>query len=310
MSFSSETKKEVIAVEPTERCCAKAELLAFLCFDGRIRRADNSVRLVLRSEHARVAKRIYALIRRLFGFQADITIRKGKTAVYAVSLSDEREIREVLVGLSLIGAADDLSEYMNFRIDPALVEQGCCKKAFVRGAFLAAGSVIRPEKNYHLEFVTHHYTLSRDFAALLGELGLAPKVTLRKSNYVIYYKNGEEIVDVLAAIGAYSAVMEFHNIRIVKEMRNQVNRQVNCETANVFKTVNASMRHVKAIEKLKENGTLEHLSEPLKEIARLRMEYPDYNLAELGQLLNPPVGKSGVNHRLRKLVEIAEKDEK
>lgn len=187
-----------------------------------------------------------------------------------------------------------------------ITRDSCCKRAFLRGAFLAGGSVSDPEKTYHLEIAAHY----RDFASLIRTIintyALHSKVIRRKGSMVVYLKEGENIVDFLNIIGAHRALLTLENIRILKEMRNNVNRLVNCETANLDKTVNASVRQISNIKYIQQHIGLETLPENLKEIAVMRLKHTDASLRELGDMLNPPLGKSGVNHRLRKLEKIAD----
>ena len=172
---------------------------------------------------------------------------------------------------------------------------------------MGGGSVSDPKKNSHLEFVTSHYRLSHDFQKLLNECDLMAKIVVRKSNYVLYFKNSQEIADILIMLDSFNSLMEYHNAKIMKDMRNSINRKMNCDNANLSKTVEASLMQVRAIEKLERLGILDKLTPQLKEIAKLRLEYRELSLQELGAMLSPPIGKSGVNHRLRKLVEEADK---
>lgn len=300
MSFSSDTKNEIASLPITGDCCAKAELLAVICFCGRLR----GDALVMSTENPRVAKRVYELVKYAFGIAASLDLQRAPLC--QVRLLGEDTVLAVLRGVGLLAPDAGLQTLVHFHVEADKLKRSCCKKSFLRGAFLTAGSLIHPEKHYHLEFVTHHYVLSRDFDSILRGMEFAPKTIVRKSNYVLYFKNSEEIADLLAAIGAYHTLMEYHNVRIVKEVRNNVNRQVNCETANVEKTVSASMRQIESIKKLEKRGMLDSLPQNLKDIAILRLNNPELSLTELGQLLHPPISKSGVNHRLRKLAALAQ----
>ena len=184
-------------------------------------------------------------------------------------------------------------------------EKQCCKKAYLRGWFLAAGTVTDPEGQYDLEMVFKEKDRADAIASLLKEYDIEPGESKRKDTYVLYIKEGQKVVDFLGIVGAHSSLMKFENARIVKEVRGRVNRRVNCETANIKKTISASARQIKDIEYLEQNGILDSLPEGLKKVAQARLANPDVSLAELGELIDPPVGKSGVNHRLRKLCEIA-----
>ncbi len=311
MSFSSDTKNEILSVKNEKPCCMLAEFSAIFGFAGRVKREGDQFYLQIVTENAALARRVFRLLKALFPVTPKISAYKKKQTRhfgYVVRIEDAADVLTVLKGLGLVQHAPE--EYVRFLIAPGMTDSPCCKKAFVRGAFLAGGSLIHPDKNYHLEFVTSHYGLSEAFSTLLKSLSLNPKTVVRKSNYVLYFKNSEEIADVLTIVGAVNALMAFHNVKILKEMRNNVNRLVNCETANVDKTVSAAVRQLDSIRLLKERGILETLSPGLQEIAALRLENEALSLKELGELLTPPLGKSGVNHRLNKLMDIARQIER
>ena len=189
--------------------------------------------------------------------------------------------------------------------DHMLVERSCCKKAFMRGAFLACGSLTDPNKGYHLELVCENEQGAELIMYIMGELQLFPKRVTRKKYEVVYLKDGSMIVDFLNIIGAHNALMDMENVRILKDMRNSVNRRVNCETANINKTVSAAVKQIEDIRYIEETKGLKYLPEGLRKVAELRVDEPEMSLREIGEMLNPPVGKSGVNHRLRKISEIA-----
>ncbi len=188
-----------------------------------------------------------------------------------------------------------------------LLERDCCKRAFLRGAYLASGSISDPNKSYHFEIVCQTDAQAGLLRELFTFFGLDIKTVTRKKYRVVYLKEGDQIVDALGLMGAHVALMKLENVRILKEMRGSVNRVVNCETANINKVVGAACRQVEDIRYIEDRLGLDELSKQLREIALLRLEYPDSSLAELGELCDPPVGKSGVNHRLRKLSQLAEK---
>ena len=188
-----------------------------------------------------------------------------------------------------------------------LLSRNCCKRAFLRGAFLASGSISDPQKSYHFEIVCQEEAQARFLQQLYRTFELDAKVVQRKKYYIVYLKEGEQIVDALNVMGAYVALMNLENVRIFKEMRGSVNRIVNCETANINKVVGAACRQVEDIHYIQSKMGLDELPPALREMALIRLEYPDSSLKELGELCDPPVGKSGVNHRLRKLGELAEK---
>ena len=180
------------------------------------------------------------------------------------------------------------------------------KRAFIRGAFLGGGSISDPEKNYHLEFVTNNMEFAESLRDLINSFDFNSKIVARKNNYVVYIKESEQISDLLSLIGAHSALLKLQNVKIVKEMRNNVNRIVNCETANLTKAVNAAVKQVENIRIIEETIGIKKLPENLQQIALLRVENEELTLKELGEMLNPPVGKSGVNYRLKRIQEIAD----
>lgn len=308
MSFSSKAKNELSRIQAKSKCCYRAELAGVLSFAGVVRSGNTDTYLKVNTENASVARRIFNLIKWCFGIHTSVSIKRNKSMKhmhsYSLYIGDKESLGILLKGLKLIDKGR--SSMINFRINPTLVESECCKKAFIRGAFLGGGSIIDPEKTYHSEFVTRYHLLSKDFCQLLETFELQPRTIIRKSNYVIYFKGSEYIADLLNIIGAHKSLLQLENIRVMKEMRNNVNRVVNCETANLEKTVNASMKQIQNIEYIQNTLGLEKLPKNLQDIARLRLKYKEATLKELGEMLSPPVGKSGVNHRLRKLQLIAE----
>lgn len=307
MSFSSELKSELSVLPITDMCCACAELSAVVAFSGRLRKTKDGYIFSVVTENAKVAKRVYDLIKFVFNITSKLLINKTRSSSYNVCVKGDDDILKILKTLDLIPNNSAIDRILGITLNTELMDKKCCKKAFVRGAFIAAGAMISPEKNYHLEFVTHRYRLHTQFSKLVEDFGLAPKSVVRKSNYVMYFKNSEDIGDVLALMGASSAVMEYQNTRIYKELRNDINRRMNCDMANLDKTMNAASKQIAAIEKLMNRGVFSQLPDQLREIAEIRIEHSDISLIELGKLVNPPIGKSGVNHRLRKIVEIADK---
>ena len=194
---------------------------------------------------------------------------------------------------------------MAHHINLGVLESDCCKTAFLRGAFLAGGSVTDPHKNYHLELITGHFNVSNELVSMLFEMGFSARNSRRSGNCVTYLKQSEAIEDLLTTIGAPVSAMEIMNAKVEKDMRNSINRKVNCDTANVEKTVNAAIAQIEAIRSLEESGTLDGLGEKFRETARLRVEHPEASIAELAAMSDPPVTKSCLNHRLRKIMELA-----
>ena len=307
MSFSSDMKSELSVIPATDMCCACAELSAIIAFSGKLRKGESGYVLSVITENAKVAQRVYDLIKIVFGITSKILISKSKSSSYCVCVKGDEDILRILKTLDLIPQDSSIDQIIGITLNLELMDKKCCKKAFVRGAFVAAGAMINPEKNYHLEFVTHRYRLHKQFSQILSDFGLTPKTVIRKSNYVLYFKNSEDIADVLAIVGASGAMMEYQNTRIYKELRNVANRRMNCDMANLEKTMNAAEKQINAIKKLMDKGVFPTLSDQLRQVAELRIENSDVSLSDIGKMLNPPIGKSGVNHRLRKIVEIAEK---
>ena len=308
MSFSSDVKNEIINQTEMTKRQRIARLLGMLCFGGRIARSDDGLRLKFATENPKIARSLYQLIKNDCAIKANLRVFRGpKTVVYFVTLDDQLEINDLFHTTGILKRGEELSDFTNFYINSSYVSDTPEKKAFIRGAFLASGSVITPQKNCHLEFVTSHKRLCNDMKKLLEEFGLSVKEAVRKSSYVLYFKNNSDVADILTLLGAYDSVMEYHNIKILKDVRNSINRKMNCDAANMTKTLDAAFRQAQAIEKLKKLGVLGELSDQLQEVAELRLAHKELGLKELGEMMNPPIGKSGVNHRLRKLVEEAEK---
>ncbi len=288
MSFSSEIKEELSGQIPTARHCQLAEIAAILSFCSRVTEEENgSLGLRMHTENLAVARKYFTLLKKTFNIRLDVMVRQNK------GIRGGRSFEVVSYG--------DLSA-----IQHVLVQNLCCKRAFIRGAFLASGSVSDPEKGYHFEIVCNSLEKVNQLCDMIGSFGIEARSTMRKKNHIVYIKEGAQIVDMLNVMEAHVALMNFENIRIVKEMRNSVNRQVNCETANLNKTVSAAVKQIEDIQFIKATIGFDQLPESLTEIAKLRLEQPSATLKELGQMLTPSVGKSGVNHRLRKLSLIAE----
>ncbi len=313
MSFSSTVKNELCRIESQNNCCLLSELAAALCFNGTAAlHSGGGFNIRITTENAAFARRIYSNIKKMCDINPEVTIRKSKKlkkhVSYMLIVTSPSGSSKLLELAGVITAAANGEEARELILaDKKSLKLPCCRKAFLRGAFLAGGSISDPEKTYHLELTSRTLLLAQELSRILGTFRLNARIIRRKGSYVTYLKEGENIVDFLNIIGAHSALMELENVRILKGMRNNVNRIVNCETANLEKTVNASLRQVENIRYVAQKIGLHNLPENLREIAELRLEYSDANLVELGQLLSPPLGKSGVNHRLRKLDRIAER---
>jgi len=274
MSFSSEVKEELFRHVGKGRHCQIAEMAAIMAWES-----DNPL----------TDEKKYILFRGLSG--SDSLEETSMQKMYqAVRMWDHELGMPVLKDV----------------VDGVLIQQTCCKRAYIRGAFLAAGSISNPNKSYHFEIVCRTRNQAEQLQEVINSFAMDAKIVERKKHYVVYLKEGSQIVDILNIMEAHVALMNLENVRIIKEMRNSVNRKVNCETANISKTVNAAMKQVEDIEYIRDTIGLETLPDNLREIALLRLEYPELPLKELGTYLGTPVGKSGVNHRLRKISSMAE----
>ena len=249
--------------------------------------------LTLSSDNELLTEKFHTLIKKAFGFDASAGL-------------SEAQSEEVLRTLRWNTVADREELLEMQRADGLLVQRTCCRRAFIRGAFMAAGSISDPNKSYHFEIVCHTMEQAKQLQKLIDSFDADAKIVERKERYVLYLKEGSQIVDMLNVMEAYVALMQLENVRILKEMRNSVNRKVNCETANINKTVNAAVKQMEDIKKIQQVIGFENLPASLAEIAQARLDHPEATLKELGTFLDPPVGKSGVNHRLHKLAEMAE----
>lgn len=305
MSFAGEVKNEIFKTGDSKSCCRIAELCGMFCFAGTPAYENGNISLRLATESAAVVKRFIWLTKKEFEIDAKLQNKIKETrsgTVYSVVIKNTEDAQKFLLGIMLFHDGRIV-----FSIPGKIKSSNCCAKSFVRGALMGGGFVVNPEKGYHLEFVTHRMNLARDFKALLEKLGFGPKITPRGANYVVYFKNGDEISDILALTGAHKAMMDYTNTRIEKDTKNYINRTINCETANLDKTAKAAAMQIVAIEKLKKTGILNNLSDELLEVANLRIENPHASLAEIASLSKSKLTKSGVSHRMRKLLEIASK---
>lgn len=285
MSFSAEVKEELAKHISPARHCQMAELSAMLHYAGQYGlMEDGTLTIGFQSENEAVLRKGFTLLKKAYNIDTVIGVKGQKKADLLAIMGD------------LSGPADT-----------SLLKQACCRRAFIRGAFLSCGSISDPTKGYHLEFVCNNRTQAEQLQEIIGQFDIEAKIVCRKKYFVVYVKEGAGIVELLNIMEAHVALMNLENLRILKEMRNSINRQVNCEAANIQKTVQASTRQVENIIYLRDYYGFSRLPDNLREMAEVRLAYPEAALKELGEYLSPPVGKSGVNHRLRKLSELAEK---
>ncbi|NQS75400.1 MAG: DNA-binding protein WhiA [Peptococcaceae bacterium] len=308
MSFSTVTKNELARILGRRPCCRLAELSALIKMNGSVQISSGQrFFLHVRTENAAVARKILTLVKDLFGLQTEVLVQRKKRLkknyIYLIRVPLRQGGSDILHRLGML----DESGFLRDIAPRNLLRRECCRRAYLRGVFLAGGSVNRPEGNYHLEIITDNKIFAEAIGRLMNKSHLITKVTRRKNWNVVYLKESDHIVRFLNIIGAHSALLNFESARIYKDVRNNVNRLVNCETANLNKTVNASIRQIEDINLISDTLGLGKIPEPLREIAELRLKYPGVCLAELGKLMQSPLGKSGVNHRLRKIAEIAKK---
>lgn len=310
MSFSGQVKEELSRHISEARHCQIAELAAIIGFCGRITPSgQDGFLLTMHTENEYVARKYFTLLKKTFNIRTDVSIRSGinpgRSRTYIVAVREHEEALKVLQAVKLINSQGEIGENLSL-IRNVVLQNACCRRAFIRGAFLAAGSISAPEKFYHFEIVCPTEPKAEQLKNIIATFDIEAKIVPRKKYYVVYIKEGSQIVDILNVMEAPVSLMELENIRIVKEMRGSVNRQVNCETANINKTVSAAVKQIEDIRFIQSVAGLSGLPESLQEMARIRLERPEATLKELGEALEPPVGKSGVNHRLRKLSLVAE----
>lgn len=310
MSFSSRVKDELSRQISPARHCEIAETAAILSLCGKVLVAeDGTCSIRIHTENVAVARKYFTLLKKAFNIGTDISIRRNaylkKNRTYTIVVSKHADAIRLLEATKLLDEQGQVTENLSV-VKKRVIQNPCCRRAFIRGAFLAAGSLSDPEKFYHLEIVCATREKAEQLRTIITTFSIDAKIVVRKKYYVVYIKEGSQIVDMLGVMEAHVALMELENIRILKEMRNSVNRKVNCETANISKTVSASVKQLTDITYIRDTVGLNYLPESLSEIAEERLERPDATLKELGECLDPPVGKSGVNHRLRKICAIAE----
>ena len=295
MSFCSKAKAELCKIPISKTCCAVAESYGVLLFCNTF--SPTSIRIVTESRD--LAQRLPKLFQKAFSLKFDQTpeTEQGKQIF---SMDDPRKIHRIYDVFGLEAATT-----VALQVNLGILEEDCCRVAFLRGAFMAGGSVTDPEKRYHLELATSHLRVSREVKHLMEEVGFAPKCVTRAGSHVLYFKQSDQIEDFLTTLGAPVCAMGIMEAKVEKDLRNGVNRRVNCETANLGKAVDAAQEQLAAIRRLKERGLYEELPQKLKETAQLRQDHPEATLLELSQMQDPPVSKSAINHRMRQLMELS-----
>ncbi|QGU00360.1 Sporulation transcription regulator WhiA [Candidatus Syntrophocurvum alkaliphilum] len=305
INFSNEVKNELARIMPEKDCCKKAEAAAILNSSGYILNTNETILRIV-NENVAAARKVFKILKESYDLKSTVVIdnrkRFKKNKVYIIDTILNKENINVLANFNILNDNCKINNKINWR----LVGKKCCKRAYIRGLFLVRGFVNKPEGSYHLEIVCNDTKLAHDSKRLLAKCDIEARLTERKSNIIIYLKESEKIVDLLRIIGANKALLEFENVRIIKSMRNNVNRQVNCETANLAKTVDASLRQIELIKKVIDRHGVDIFPLGIKELAMLRIDYPDSTLKELGNMMSPPLTKSGTAYRMRKLERICE----
>ncbi len=294
MSFSSQVKTELFNTVNKDGHCQLAELTAIISFSCKLAKDDSgNTYIKLDSDNEKLQKKYSYLVNKTTGISN------------FERLSNE-EAKSVLKTVKMLNEKSDILNVMMDYVDDSVISESCCKRAYIRGAYEATGTITNPEKGYHFEIVCKTMQQAEQLRDVIESFGLWPKIVSRKNHFVLYLKDGAQIAEILNVMEAHKSMMELENVRILKDMRNAVNRKVNCETANITKTINASVKQVEDIELIQKCMGISNLPEPLAQMATVRLEHPEVPLKELGAFLQPPIGKSGVNHRLRKISEIAD----
>lgn len=301
MSFSKDVKEEILRLSMVKGCCRLAWLTAVVRNSAIVEMQKDMIDILIQTKNALIARRIFEVVKVLYGYTPPIVMRKvhAKT-VYTVKIDDTDVVRDLLKK-SGIERYSGAMKYNRIQVSKY------CFKAYICGLFLVNGSINCPNRSYHLEITNANEMFAAENREILDKVGMDFKIVERKGIYVLYIKDGESIVDFLNIVGAHKALMEFENVRVVKDVKNNINRVINCETANLEKTVNASVRQVRCIEYIDRTIGIEKLPHRLREIARIRLENRELSLKDLGQMLTPVLGKSGVNYRLKKIEQIATK---
>lgn len=311
MSFSGDVKRELSGQISEGRHCQLAELAAIFSQCGIVYfTAQDKIRLKILTENVSVARKCFTILTKAFNIDRDVAVRKSgtnqKSRTYLLSIPRHEDAVAVLQALKMIDGDVNPLEFTGM-VDGRLVQNSCCRRAFLRGAFLACGSLSDPSHFYHLEMVVSSQEKAEHIIEMMGSFDIQGHIVVRKRYYVVYLKEGSQIVDLLNVMEAHHSLMEFENIRILKEISNSINRAVNCETANIHKSVLAAKGQIDDIRFIQDTVGIEQLPEELQEVAEIRLNNPGMPLKELGEQLDPPIGKSGVNHRFRKIKAFADR---
>lgn len=311
MSFSAEIKNELARVDIDKKCCMLAEIAGFIRMCGTVKFSGGGrLDLKLATENPAIARLFVKRIKSYFGVGTDLQIGQSSLLksghVYELSIGSQEGAEQILRETGILRVKEGCN-YFPDDISSDLVKTKCCRRSYLRGAFMGAGTISDPEKAYHLELVCNSEKLAGDLKRTINSFGLKSKTVVRRNSHIVYLKEGEQISDFLAVLGAHSHLLEFENVRIVKELRNKTNRIVNCENANLDKTINSAARQIADIKLIDSIRGINTLPDKLREAALLRLQNPEASLTELAEMSDPPLKKSGINHRFRKIEEIAQK---
>lgn len=310
MSFTSDVKKELTSLEIGRKCCQLAQITGFLRFAGSIILANGKMGIKVSTDNPATARLFVTLVKEYFGAKTALEIEDGqmlrKGHMYNLTITPEMNAEAILRETGSLGIKEG-SNYLRDGIDAGIIKKRCCKKACLRGIFLASGLISDPAKSYHLEIVCASEDMAWDVKKLVNSFGLSSKVSKRRDKFLVYIKDAEQIADFLSVLGVTNQLFKFENVRISKEMKNTANRISNCESANMDKAVNAAQKVIADINYIDEKKGLNYLPEKLEETAKLRRDNPELSLSELCELFEPPIGKSGLNHRLEKISQAAAK---
>lgn len=310
MSYTADVKKELTGLPVSKKCCQLAQITGFIRFAGSIMLVGGKMGVKLTTDNPAIARLFLTLVKEYFGTKTAVQIEDGqlqrKSHTYALMITPDMNAEAILREVGILGVQEG-ANYIKDGIEPANVRKRCCKKSALRGIFLAAGSVSDPAKSYHLEISCASEYMAGDVRKLVNSFGLKSKVIQRRGKFVVYLKDGEQIEDFLNIIGCTNQLFKYQNVRISREMKNTANRINNCENANMDKTVNAAQKVIADIKYIESTVGLDFLPAKLMQTAQLRLENPELSLADLAGLFDPPLGKSGLNHRLAKISETAEK---
>jgi len=311
-SFAIKTKEELARIQVEKKCCMLAEIAGFVRMSGSVKLAGGGkFDLMITTENYAITRRYKKLLKEYFDINVKVKvgqsegIRKGKA--FCIKLPPEEKSEQILRESGILLVREGLN-YISDGIYDGLIKTKCCKKAYLRGVFLGSGTLSNPQKGYHIEIVCNTETLANDVKKLINSfVDLHAKTVQRKKSFVVYVKESGQIIDILNIMGAHSHLLVFEDVKIMKEMRNKANRALNCDSANVDKTINAAERQLDHINKIAQTKGLRFLSDKLFEVAIIRLENPDASLVELAEMMDPPMKKSGVNNRFKKIEEIAKK---